>query len=138
MANPLVRALCLSGGALAFLATGFNVVFVLFCFSPIASGGLSRPVDEIGYSLAVSGLTSVALQLFLMPWLLRTFDLDAMYRVCVGMFPCAFASLPLLNLLARMGVNSEGVVTEEWVRVGLWAGIIATLAMSRIAVLAFS
>ncbi|KAF8591070.1 MFS general substrate transporter [Ramaria rubella] len=138
MSNPLVRALCLSGSALSFLASGFDVVFVLFCFSPIASGGLSRPADEIGYSLAVSGFTSAILQLFLMPWLLRTFDLDVMYRVCMGLFPCAFVSLPLLNLLARMGVDAEGAVTVEWVRGALWVGIIATLAMSRIAVLAFS
>ena len=138
MANPLVRALCLSGSALSFLASGFDVIFVLFCFSPIASGGLSRPADEIGYSLAASGLTSVVLQLFLMPWLLRTFNLDAMYRVCMGLFPCAFVSLPLLNLLARMGVNSEGYVTVEWVRGAIWVGIVATLALGRIASLAFS
>jgi hypothetical protein len=138
MGNPLVRALCLSGSALSFLASGFDVVFVLFSFSPIASGGLSRPADEIGYSLAIAGITWSILQLFLMPWVLRTFDLDVMYRFCMGLFPCAFVSLPMLNLLARTGVGPEGNVTVQWVRGALWVGIATTLAMSRVANLAFS
>ncbi|KAF8525796.1 major facilitator superfamily domain-containing protein [Hysterangium stoloniferum] len=139
LANPLIRALCFSGGALAFLSSAFDVVFVLFCFSPITSGGLSRPTDEIGYSLAVAGFTSVVLQLFLMPWLLRKFDLDSMYRLCMGLFPFIFVALPLLNLLARSGVSGDDVqVTVEWIKVALWSGIIVTLAMSRVAVLSFS
>ncbi|KIJ52561.1 hypothetical protein M422DRAFT_58696 [Sphaerobolus stellatus SS14] len=138
LSNPLVRALCLSGAGLAFLGSSFDVVFVLFCFSPIASGGLSRPADLIGYSLAVSGFTSATLQMFFMPWFLRNFNLDKMYRVCMCLFPFTFASLPLLNLLARQGLNEEGVLTVEWVKVALWGGIIVSLAMSRVAVLAYS
>ncbi|KAF8529849.1 major facilitator superfamily domain-containing protein [Gautieria morchelliformis] len=126
MGNPLIRVLCLSGSALSFLGSGFDVVFVLFSFSPI------------GYSLAVAGITAAALQIFLMPWILRTFDLDVTYRFCMGLFPFAFVSLPMLNLLARMGADSEGNVTAQWVRCALWVGIAATLAMSRTAALGFS
>ncbi|GJJ08256.1 hypothetical protein Clacol_002466 [Clathrus columnatus] len=138
LSNPLIRALCLSGGCLAFLASAFDVVYVLFCFSPIASGGLARPADEIGYSLAVSGLTSAGLQLFIMPWLLRTFNLDNMYRRCLSLFPLAFAGLPLLNYIARMGVDESGTVVVPWVKTATWAGTVLILAMSRVAVLAFS
>lgn len=138
LSNPLIKALCLSGGCLAFLASAFDVVYVLFCFSPIASGGLSRPADEIGYSLAVSGFTSAGLQLFIMPWLLRTFNLDTMYRRCISIFPFAYASLPMLNYVARMGVDENGVVVVPWVKTAVWAGTVVVLAMSRIAVLAFS
>jgi len=56
----------------------------------------------------------------------------------MGLFPFTFAGLPLLNLLARMGTNEEGVLTEGWVKVALWGGIIVTLALSRVAVLSFS
>lgn len=41
---PIIGALCLSGCALCFVATAFDVVFVLFCFTPIDSGGLSFDV----------------------------------------------------------------------------------------------
>jgi hypothetical protein len=41
---PIIRALCLSGCALSFISTSFDVVFVLFCFSPIDLGGLGFSV----------------------------------------------------------------------------------------------
>ena len=40
-AIPIIGALCLSGCALCFVATAFDAVFVLFCYTPIESGGLS-------------------------------------------------------------------------------------------------
>jgi len=44
LAIPTVRALTASGFALSFLAGAFDVVFVLFCYSPISTGGLGFPV----------------------------------------------------------------------------------------------
>lgn len=41
---PIIRAICLSGCALSFISTSFDVVFVLFCFSPIDLGGLGFSV----------------------------------------------------------------------------------------------
>ena len=97
---PIIRALCSSGCALAFILTAFDVVFALFCYSPIAAGGLSFSVsiimpqlifynrylhqpEQIGYSLAISGFISIFLQLFIMPTLLRTFDCATLYNFCV-------------------------------------------------------
>lgn len=129
--------LCLSGGCLAFLSSAFDVVYVLFCFSPIASGGLSRSTDEIGYSLAISGATLAVLYLLVVPWLLRTFSVDMMYKRCLGIYPFLFASLPMLNYVARMGVDEMGVLVAPWVKYVVWGGVIVVLMMSRIAMLAF-
>lgn len=41
---PNIRALSLSGAGLSFTNTAFDVLFVLFCFSPIESGGLALSV----------------------------------------------------------------------------------------------
>lgn len=41
---PIIRAICLSGCALSFISTSFDVVFVLFCFSPVDLGGLGFSV----------------------------------------------------------------------------------------------
>lgn len=41
---PVIRALCFSGCALSFVGSAFDVVFVLFCYSPIQMGGLSFSV----------------------------------------------------------------------------------------------
>ena len=42
--QPVIRALCTSGCALSFVGTAFDVVFVLFCYSPIETGGLAFSV----------------------------------------------------------------------------------------------
>jgi hypothetical protein len=41
---PVIRALSLSGAGLSFTYTAFDVLFVLFCYSPIESGGLALSV----------------------------------------------------------------------------------------------
>ena len=45
LAIPVIRDLCATGCALSFLATAFDVVFVLYCYTPISSGGLSFSVS---------------------------------------------------------------------------------------------
>src|SRR5882672_9968506 len=40
LSKYVIRALCGSGFALSFLAGGFEVVFVLYCYSAIDDGGL--------------------------------------------------------------------------------------------------
>lgn len=44
LSDPVIRALSTSGFALCFIATAFDVVFVLFCYSPIHVGGLAFSV----------------------------------------------------------------------------------------------
>jgi len=48
---PIIRALCASGCALSFISTAFDVVFVLFCYSPIQTGGLAFSVSLRSASL---------------------------------------------------------------------------------------
>ena len=57
LALPTMRALCLSGFALSFVGTAFDVLFVLFCYSPITSGGLSFTVSAHVFSVQVLLLT---------------------------------------------------------------------------------
>lgn len=46
---PRIRALCASGCVLSFIATAFDVVFVLFCYSPIQTGGLGFSVSLLPF-----------------------------------------------------------------------------------------
>ncbi len=50
LAIPIIHALCVSAFALSFLSAAFDVLFVLFCYSPILSGGLAFSVRP--YSLS--------------------------------------------------------------------------------------
>ena len=42
---PLMRAVCISGCALSFVGSAFDVVFVLFCYSSVKMGGLGFSVN---------------------------------------------------------------------------------------------
>lgn len=46
LSDPVIRAIGGSGFALAFLAGGHEVIFVLYCFSSIENGGLGFPVSS--------------------------------------------------------------------------------------------
>ncbi|KAI0079970.1 MFS general substrate transporter [Panus rudis PR-1116 ss-1] len=141
---PVIRALCLSGCFLSFINTAFDVIFVLFCYSPIESGGLAFTAAEIGYSLATSGVASACLQLFFMPYLLRRFDHAKMYNFCMGIWPYCYVLLPGLNLIARSGLDLQATDVTLSARVDpatkalLWVGIGIILTLARSAGLAFS
>ncbi|KIK24939.1 hypothetical protein PISMIDRAFT_677717 [Pisolithus microcarpus 441] len=134
---PAISALVASGFSLSFLATSFDVVFVLFCYSSVQSGGLAFSASKIGWSLAISGGISSGLQMFFMPYLLRTFDCAKMYVFSMGMWPFAYFCLPFLNLIARWGSTEDGELNANAAAV-LWVGIAIALGLSRIGVLAFS
>lgn len=155
---PIIRALSTSGCALCFIATAFDVVFVLFCYSPIETGGLAFSVrdhlclpflnyvntcgslqaSQIGYSLAVAGTISAAIQLLFLPTLLRTFDIAKMYNFCMLLWPLTFAALPLLNHIARGGLDKVTNTMDPQTMSLLWTGIAFVLACSRVGCLAYS
>ncbi|KAH9951314.1 MFS general substrate transporter [Amylocystis lapponica] len=134
---PVIRALCISGFALTFINTGFDVTFVLFCYSPIKGGGLAFNASQIGYSLAMSGVISVLLQLFLMPKLLRTVDHAYMYNFCMSLWPYCYVILPGINLLAQTGVDESGQMFPA-TRAMVWVCIAFVLSIAKGAGLAFS
>ena len=45
LAIPAIRALTISGFAMSFLSLAFDVVFTLFCYTPIDAGGLGLEVS---------------------------------------------------------------------------------------------
>jgi hypothetical protein len=49
LALPVIRSLTLSGSALAFVQTSYDVVFVLFAYTPIQIGGLAFTVSIIPF-----------------------------------------------------------------------------------------
>ncbi|KAG5645916.1 hypothetical protein DXG03_005063 [Asterophora parasitica] len=135
---PTIRALSTSGFALCFIATAFDVVFVLFCYSPVETGGLAFSATQIGYSLAVAGAISAGIQLIFLPTLLRTFEITKLYSFCMNLWPITFAALPFLNCLARNGLDpATGSVRPEALG-SIWVAIAVVLGTSRVGCLAYS
>lgn len=136
MSVPMIRALCASGCALSFFSTAFDVVFVLFCYSPISEGGLAFSISQIGFALAISGAIAALLQVVFMPTILRRVDPAVMYHFCMKLWPCVFLALPFLNIVARRGVAIGD--SERYSFWFLWGGIALTLSVARVAFLAYS
>jgi len=143
---PIIRALSFSGAGLSFTYTAFDVLFVLFCYSPLESGGLALSTAQIGYCLAIAGFVSIVIQLFLTPVLLVRCDHVRLYNRCFGLWPYCFLVLPLLNIMARTGLPIMDQTTERALHLTdaddraqalVWCGITALLALSRLACLTF-
>ncbi|KAK7440177.1 hypothetical protein VKT23_017120 [Stygiomarasmius scandens] len=142
---PIIRTLCLSGFALESNVISFNVLFVLFSYTPVSLsglGGLGFSASKIGFSLAVSGLISTFIQIFLLPVALRRVEAEKIYTFSMKLWPIAFLGLPVLGLIARMGaevVEGGGLAVKEGsgVYVLLWIGIGLVLAVARLGGLAY-
>ncbi|THH13755.1 hypothetical protein EW146_g6512 [Bondarzewia mesenterica] len=128
LSAPAVRAICISAWTLSFTSTAFDVVFDFLCSTPIESGGL-------------------ALSLLVLPLLLGRYDHLRVYTACMTLWPICFALLPLLNVIAWLGLPSVpsedgGRFTLEHIdpraRTMVWCGILMLTALVRIACMAFS
>ncbi|KAJ7349215.1 major facilitator superfamily domain-containing protein, partial [Mycena albidolilacea] len=135
---PMIRALTLSGFLLSFVGTAFDVVLVLFCYTPIERGGLSFSVTQIGYALAMSGLILALFQLFCMPTVLRTYRTSAIYHTSMCCWPLTFFLMPFLNFIVRAGYDADSGTVDFATGTILWAGIAVVLLCSRIAALGFT
>ncbi|KZP25053.1 MFS general substrate transporter [Athelia psychrophila] len=138
LSNPAIYAISTSNFGLGFLRLGFEVVFVLYSYTPVLQGGLGFPAKQIGYALSSSGVTAMIMQLFLMPYILRTFDKAKMYNLCFCMYPLVFPIMSALNVIARAGYDEATETLSAQATAAVWAGIALLLLMSRFAFLAFS
>jgi len=135
---PVIRALCGSGFALSFVSGGFDVIFVLYCYSAVKDGGLALPASQIGYCLSGSGMMAIFIQLVYLPYLLRKFDKAALYNFSMCMFPCAFVVLSTLNFIARTGFDEVSNTISPHATGMVWTGIALVLTMLRIGNLSYS
>jgi len=77
-------------------------------------------------------------QLFFMPVLLERLDHAKFYHFCVTIWPFVFLGLPLLNVIARSGIDPGGNTVNAETLGLLWAGILAVLFAARVATLPYS
>lgn len=60
-----------------------------------------------------------------------------MYNFCMGLWPYTYIALPILNAIARNGIDGQTGQLDAYTTATLWTGIAIALALSRIGVLAF-
>jgi hypothetical protein len=47
LSSPIIQAICASACVLSFISTAFEIVFVLFCYSPVENGGMGFSVRRM-------------------------------------------------------------------------------------------
>ncbi|KAH8806898.1 major facilitator superfamily domain-containing protein [Flagelloscypha sp. PMI_526] len=127
--NSMLQALCRSGLCAGFLAVAFEVVFTLFCYTPIELGGLSFSPEKIAFTLSVSGVASTILQAFVMPILLRWYGPERVYWVCTCAWPFPFIIIPVLNAIARWELDGGPALLTQ---ILLWSCISLILCIVRV------
>ena len=78
------------------------------------------------------------MQITIMPYLMRRFDTLRIYNFTMALWPYAFVAMPLLNFVARNGLNAGTGQMSTGTRTMLWCGICMTLMLSRFGALSFS
>lgn len=78
------------------------------------------------------------MQVFFMPTLLRRFEAARIYNFSVSAWPITFLLLPLLNIIARHGLDESTGQLGTRSNAGLWVGLVVVLALSRIGCIGFS
>ncbi|KAF5372973.1 hypothetical protein D9758_001666 [Tetrapyrgos nigripes] len=151
---PIIRSLCLSGFALETNGIAFSVLFVLYSYTPVypsnssssfsgggGGGGLGLPPTSIGYALAISGLISIVIQIFLLPWLLMRWKAEVVYHFSNKLWVLAWVGLGALGGIAKMGWRDTHTFgdgdQDPRVQVLLWIGIGIVLAIGRLAGLGY-
>ncbi|XP_006458252.1 hypothetical protein AGABI2DRAFT_115264 [Agaricus bisporus var. bisporus H97] len=132
-AIPIIGVLCLSGFVLCFVGTAFEAIFVLLCYTSVESGGLSFGAPQIGYALAIAGISSIIIQLAIFPSLLRRFSHARLYSCFMLLWPVTFAMFPLLHFtISTLGGRSSHGLALVWTEIAL------LMALSRFAWLSYS
>ncbi|KAF9453277.1 MFS general substrate transporter [Macrolepiota fuliginosa MF-IS2] len=135
---PIIQAICASACALSFISTTFEVIFVLFCYSPIEHGGLGFSPQEIGFALAVSGMGAALLSALIMPKILAQYNHARLYHFGMKFWAIPFLSLPALNLIMKMGLEPGVSKSGPFTIIQVWVGLVIVLAFVRVASLGFS
>ncbi|TDL24543.1 MFS general substrate transporter [Rickenella mellea] len=143
--SEIIRTVLKNYFLLSILGTSFDVVFVLFAYTPVRLGGLSRNPSEIGYAMAFIGIAGAVVQVIIFPRLQYRYDNLPLYRFLMFFWPAIFGSLPLLNLVARW--TMPVIVTTATVESGephfpaspwLWVCVCIVLAVVRFTSMTFS
>ncbi|KAK8870112.1 hypothetical protein IAR55_000682 [Kwoniella newhampshirensis] len=125
--TPEINALMLSFGLIQLQGISFFGLLPLFCFTPVAAGGLGFDEANIGKAMSIRGISTIVVQLFAFPWLQRTVGTVRLYKMLVVLFVPAFMALPLTNVFAR---RDEPVA--------VWLGLCLSLGLYAVGNMAFA
>jgi len=132
--SPAIPTVFLTAFMMMLVDESWDIVFILFAFTQVRSGGLSMSNAQIGYCLAVGGVVGASIHLFVFPRLARRFGLP-MYPWLIALHIPMFLGAPVLNALARRAGSGK---TRGTIVPGLtYAGVALLLGSNGFATMVF-
>ncbi|KAG9015942.1 hypothetical protein FRB90_004118 [Tulasnella sp. 427] len=137
LANPTVRRVVCAGFIMEFLMIGFDTVFVLWSYTPLALGGLERKPAEIGLVLSLVGTFGIACTTVVFPYLHERFKSVPLFTTCITFFGLVYAMVPFVELIVRKVLPSVSPGQPAPPLGGLWGLILALLLAARTGAMAY-
>ncbi|WWC57679.1 uncharacterized protein I303_100213 [Kwoniella dejecticola CBS 10117] len=122
-----INKLMASFGLLQLQGICFLGLLPLFCFTPIAAGGLSFRESQIGLAMSIRGIATILVQLIAFPFLQKRVGTVRLYKFLVFLFMPAFVILPITNVFA--------LKHQTW---AIWTGLAASMALYSVGNMAFA
>ncbi|KAG8917888.1 hypothetical protein FRC00_013097 [Tulasnella sp. 408] len=136
LSDPSRRRIITSGFFLAFFAIGFDPLFALWNYTPIALGGLGRESHEIGLLLSTAAIVGMFLNAFVFHRLQRRFGSLTLFVTGISLWSINFVAMPLISAILRTyGASSDGAGPTQF-RV-LWLATLSVLLVEKMASLAY-
>jgi len=102
--TPTVVSLLSNMTAMCLVSEMLFALYPLFAFTPILSGGLGISEATIGIHLAMRSLMPIPMMIFY-PAVQRRLGTVRLYQLVLCAFPMVVALFPVLNYLARVGID---------------------------------
>ncbi|KZO92164.1 MFS general substrate transporter [Calocera viscosa TUFC12733] len=132
--TPAIPTVFLTAFMMMFTNQSWDIVFILYAFTSVRSGGLSMSNAQIGVCLAGAGFVGANIHLWLFPRMARRFGIP-MYPWLLALLIPMFVGAPILNALARVAGSGE---TRGDVLPGLtYGGVAVLLGLGRLAAMVF-
>ncbi|KDR78797.1 hypothetical protein GALMADRAFT_244352 [Galerina marginata CBS 339.88] len=132
----LTRRVIIAAGnyaSLSFVDIAFRAIQPLFLSTPIHLGGLGLPPSSIGNLLSIFGVLNGLFQVFFFAQVNDRFGSKNIFIFGIASAIPAFASFPIINILAR----SQGYSTAVWAAVGFQIVISIAISLSYGAIFIF-
>ncbi|EJT97729.1 MFS general substrate transporter [Dacryopinax primogenitus] len=130
-----IPTIFLTAFMMMFTNQSWDIVFILYAYTSVRSGGLSMSNPQIGFCLAGAGAVGASIQLWLFPRVVRKFGVPV-YPWLVALVIPMFIGAPILNGFARAvgsGAGGRGDIMPGVT----YAGVAILLFIGRLAAMVF-
>ncbi|KIO23296.1 hypothetical protein M407DRAFT_78253 [Tulasnella calospora MUT 4182] len=136
LSDPSRRRIIASGFFLAFFAIGFDPLFALWNYTPVALGGLGREPYEIGLLLSTAAVVGMLLNGFVFHRLEQRFGSLTLFVTGISLWSINFAAMPIISAIVRTSGVSSDFAGSTRVS-GLWFATLGLLLVEKMASLAY-